>query len=148
MTSIILPHAIEYIAEETFCDCVKLNTIKLPKSVRGIGKYAFRNCVRLTSLVFPKDVSWIEELAFFNCCSLEYIYITILQGTPNIADDAFRGCDNILDVYCYSTEVPSASGAFGRCNLYTVTLHVPEDAIEKYEKTEPWCRFGNIVPLL
>ena len=37
--------------------------------------------------------------------------------------------------------------AFSCLDLSSVTLHVPNESIEKYKNTEPWCRFGSIVPI-
>lgn len=111
------------IGDFAFSNCVNLGSISFPSSLQCIGAYAFSACSKINSLTFPKEMKSVMQFAF-------------------------EECSGLLDIYCPTENVSSASNAFEGNDLSVVTLHVLEDTIEKYKKTEPWCRFGNIVPLL
>ena len=117
--------------------------------VTSIGSRAFSGCSSLTAITIPKGVTYIGGSAFLNS---GITYLTIL-GKPTIDEQAFDSCKNLTDIYCYSEDVPHAKGpcysfgAFGSLDLSRITLHVPENAIEAYKKTEPWCGFGTIVTI-
>ena len=111
------------IGDFAFSNCVNLGSISFPSSLQCIGAYAFSACSKIKSLTFPKEMKSVMQFAF-------------------------EECSGLLDIYCPTENVSSASNAFEGNDLSVVTLHVLEDTIEKYKKTEPWCRFGNIVPLL
>jgi hypothetical protein len=66
----------------------------------------------------------------------------------HICYDAFSGCSNLTDVYCYAENAPIAwDGAFRNVPIASATLHVPAGSIEEYKTTSPWSGFGNIVAL-
>lgn len=81
------------INEGTFIECTSLTSIKLPSSVTYIGEEAFLDCSSLTSINIPSSVTEIESGAFCVCNSLKSIYI-YAEDLPNIANDAFKGCDS------------------------------------------------------
>ena len=56
-------------------------------------------------------------------------------------------CIGLTDVYCTATTPPSASTSSFDNDLSNATLHVYASAVDDYKATEPWSRFGNIVPL-
>lgn len=60
----------------------------------------------------------------------------------------FQGCHNLTKVYCRSEKVPSTSQyAFDNIDLNSVTLHVPEAAIDQYKTTAPWSEFGTMIKI-
>jgi hypothetical protein len=66
----------------------------------------------------------------------------------SIGEEAFRGCSDLLDVYCYAERVPSTySNAFEGSYPEYITLHVPDASIDSYKATAPWSSFGKIVGL-
>lgn len=58
-----------------------------------ISDDTFSGCTSLTSVKIPSSVTYIGEEAFENCNSLKSIYI-YAEDIPNIANDAFKGCDS------------------------------------------------------
>lgn len=119
------------------------NTI-IPKSISSIGSFAFSSCNKLNSILIPKNVSSIGYGAFENCW--EMTFVTLL-GNPVVEKNAFNLCKNLTNIYCYSEDTPPAEESFGELDLSCITLHVPENAIEAYRNTEPWCWFGTIVAI-
>ena len=72
----------------------------------AIGNHVFRNCVSLKSvshqhsgtLVLPKYLACIGDEVFMNT-SLEGIYL--MEQVDTIGENAFKGCDEELTIYCY-----------------------------------------------
>ena len=74
--------------------------------------------------------------------------ITIGIGVTSIGWNAFHGCSELLDVYCYAEKVPSTkSDAFDGSYPEYITLHVPDASIDSYKARAPWSGFGKIVAL-
>jgi len=66
----------------------------------------------------------------------------------SIGQNAFEGCSELTDVYCYAEKVPSTkSDAFANSYVEYATLHVPDASIGDYKATTPWSSFGKIVAL-
>ena len=66
----------------------------------------------------------------------------------NIGKEAFAKCENLANVYCLATSVPSTHAtAFDESYPEYMTLHVPEEAIDRYKTTAPWSNFGTVVTL-
>lgn len=60
----------------------------------------------------------------------------------------FQGCTSLTDVYCNAQNIPETKETtFDGVPFASATLHVPASAIDKYKATEPWSKFGSIVPL-
>eukprot|EP00984_Skeletonema_dohrnii_P009408 scaffold3606_cov76-Skeletonema_dohrnii-CCMP3373.AAC.1 len=87
---------LERIGAEAFDGCKSLTSINLP-SARIVERSAFYNCTALTNVKFGKDLETIGECAFYRCTSLQRITIPLKDGM-NIADDTFRGCENLKRV--------------------------------------------------
>ena len=101
--------------------CIK--NVTIGNSVTSIGSFAFQGCLGLTSATIGNSVKRIEKYAFANCCEL-------------------------LDVYCYAEDVPSANvNTFEGSNIKNSNLHVPAAAIDSYKAKAPWKNFGNITDL-
>ena len=93
-----------------------------------IGEQAFQGCLYLKSITLPASLEEIDFWAFRNCDSLEDIYTYIKE--PFDIDGAFSYSDGDVDEY-YSR----------------VILHVPAGTKAKYEATDGWKEFKNIVEM-
>ena len=74
--------------------------------------------------------------------------ITIGNGVTSIGWNAFHGCSELLDVYCYAEKVASTSkDAFDGSYPEYATLHVPAASVDSYKASAPWSSFGKVVGL-
>ena len=96
------------------------------------------------SAIIPNYVTSIGDNAFAECTSLTSV--TIPNSVTSIGKGAFQNCQKLADVYCFAEKVPTTStSAFYDVNLQNVCLHVPQQSLNQYSKTDPWSSFGNIV---
>ncbi|MGN0221148.1 MAG: leucine-rich repeat domain-containing protein [Prevotella sp.] len=78
----------------------------------SIGDYAFGYCTGLTS-------------------------ITIGNSVTSIGREAFYGCKNLENVYCYAETVPeTGNDAFENAHVGFSTLYVPASAIDAYKTNQ------------
>jgi len=105
-----------------------IKTLTIPNSVLSIGQQAFQGCYNLTSIVIPNSVEKIGYRAFRDCESLKEIYSYIEEPY------------NIGEAFSYSYD--DADDFYNR-----VTLYVPVGTKAKYEATEGWKEFKNIVEM-
>lgn len=123
----------------------EIQTLKIEDGVTAISSYAFNGCSSLTSVILPMSVTAIGECAFANCKSLTSVYVGVVQI---FIMNAFKGCDNITDVYCYTSPywiVLADETAFS--NLENATLHVHPHYIDYFKESNLWKNFKNIVAL-
>ena len=100
----------------------------IPKNVKSIAKYAFLRCSGLTSITIPSSVTAIGNFAFRNCEDLKEVY-SMIETPFAISEMTFQISDGWHDSY---TEA---------------TLYVPANTKSKYEATEGWKEFKNIVEM-
>lgn len=132
ITSVSIPNTVTIIGEEAFARCTSLTSVNIPDSVITIEFGAFYHCEALPSISLPNTVTSIEERAFLGCYELKEIYsyiespFVIASGTKN-----YNGTNLVTNVFEYSN----------------ATLYVPVGTKEKYEATEGWKEFMNIVEM-
>ena len=123
-----------------------VTALVIPDNVTNIRDYAFYYCTGLKSITIPNSVTSIGMYAFDGCKGLKSV--TIGTGVKDIGLNAFAKCSNLTDVYCLATSVPSTNAtAFNESYPEYMTLHVPEEAINRYKATAPWSSFGTVVTL-
>jgi hypothetical protein len=104
-------------------------TSTIPESVTALGEFAFTECQQqsdndnqFTSVTIPAGVKRIGNYCFAFCTNLENVYSMIEEPFP-------IGPNTFLD------------------NRSNPTLYVPKGSKEKYENTEGWDVFRNIVEM-
>lgn len=110
--------------------------LSLPVGTKAIYKETFQECQKLTRLQLPVGLKYIGEEA--------------LGSLPNLKTLICLGAEPPLAVLLGNDAVWSEEGGFYPfLNLpETVTIYVPENAIEKYKNTPGWDIYRNqILPL-
>lgn len=110
---------------------------------------AFGRCGEISSVSIPNTVKHICYQAFWITGLKE---VTIPQSVISIGDRAFADCYSLRSVFSHITEPFAikgiASGSFERVFEYEgQTLYVPAGTKAKYEATDGWKDFRNIVEM-
>ena len=148
LETINIPEGVDSIGSWGFYGC-GFESIELPASLRKIGRNAFGNCNRLIAIDIPEGVETIEQYTFYDCSSLREV--TIPSTIKSIGNWAFYNCSSLETVNSYIEEVfPFHSEAFNFIEGNAVfsphaTLYVPFDTKLRYESTEGWNVFNNII---
>ena len=118
-----------------------LETYNVPFCVTKIGNNSFYFCHNLISINISENVIMIGRGAFFGCSGLENINI---EGKLNsIEDSAFSSCINLKKFILKSHEPPNiASNAFIGCNN-DFKIYVPSGSVEAYKNAEVWKEYAN-----
>ena len=145
LTSIEIPNSVTSIGDNAFDNCSGLTSVVIGNSVTTIGERAFLDCTGLTSVVIPNSVTSIGVYAFFNCSGLTSVVIP--NSVTSIGERVFANCSGLLNVYCLAKNAPSLDvTAFEGSYPEYMNLYVYPEALSKYQSTEPWSTFGNIIP--
>ncbi len=108
-----------------------------------IPKDAFSGCTVLTSVTLPNSITTIGPEAFRSCSNLTYV--TIPNSVTAISDNAFSNCSSLSSVIS-EIKTPFAIGDYVFDSSYeTATLTVPAGTKSKYQSTDGWKQFKNIV---
>ena len=68
--------------------------------------------------------------------------MTIGESVTSIGHYAFKGCDQLYDIYCHAELPPdSKESSFSNYNAY---VHVPCESLRYYKADMVWCKFPNI----
>ena len=166
LTSVIIPNSVTSIGNGAFAGCYGLTSVTIPNSVTSIGDSAFSGCYGLTSVTIPNSVTSIGNYAFYGCKGLTSV--TIPNSVTSIGNYAFLYCSGLTSV-----TIPNSVTSIGYCAFYymklsvvvslienpfpiksvfsfdwiakDVTLYVPVGTKEKYQATDGWKEFQNIV---
>ena len=116
----------------------------IPNSVTSVGQYAFYYFHDLTFISIPNSVTSIGDHAFYSCSGLTSI--TIPSSVTSIGDNAFDGCSGLTSVI---SEIKDPfvinEYVFSSDTYSTTTLTVPAGTKSKYQNTNGWKNFKNIV---
>lgn len=122
-----VPTGIKYIGDETFKNCVNIESIIIPEGVEYIGNYAFENCYNLENISLPQSLKKVGYNAFWHCPRLkttDFHNISYIGNSNNPYLIALKGKKDFL-LQCYlphSTKI-ICSNAFMDCvKLKWITL--------------------------
>ena len=168
LTSLSIPNSVTSIGRLAFCNCSGLLSLTIPESVTSIMIGAFDNCRGITSITIPSPITSIEPKTFYNCNKLTSV--TIPNSVTSIGGQAFFQCTKLPSVTIPNSVTSIGEKAFYSCRSLTevyslieepfaielnVFQNTPEDAIlfvpkgtkAKYEATDGWKEFKNIVEM-
>ena len=128
MTSAVIGDCVAKIADKTFEEFLRLQSIEITDSVTTIGKWAFKGCSALTSVDIPSGVTTIKELTFAQCYSLSSV--TIPDSVTTIGSSVFSECTSLSSVTIPNTITSIGSGAFQSCGLRSVDIPSSITSIE------------------
>ena len=141
LTHVTIPNSVTHIYGAAFDGCSGLTSIIIPNSVKNIWPCAFQSCSGLTSLSIPNSA--IDDCAFAGCSGLTTIIIG--KGVNYIGDQAFSGCSSLTTVIS-EIEDPIEIDTHVFDGIHSdANLIVPQGTKAKYQTTEEWNKFTNIV---
>ena len=143
LTSVTIPNSVTSIGDSAFSGCYGLTSVTIPNSVTSIGNYAFYGCKGLTSVTIPNSVTSIGNYAFLYCSGLTSV--TIPNSVTSIGYCAFYYMKLSVVVSLIENPFPIKSVFSFDWIAKDVTLYVPVGTKEKYQATDGWKEFQNIV---
>ena len=144
LTSITIPNSVTSIGNYAFRSCGGLTSVTIGDNVTSIGGSAFSGCSGLTSIMIPNSVTSIGDYAFEYCSGLTSV--TIPNSLTSIGQYAFSGCSGLTS---FVSEIQDPfeikENVFSSDTYSTATLTVPAGTKSKYQSTNYWNKFTNIV---
>lgn len=118
-SEIILPETIRVI-ENSFKNCVELESLVVPDNVSTIYPSAFEGCKSLKTLSLGKGLKVVPERMAENCVSLKYLN---MEGVQIIKDSAFKNCSALQSLKFPDTTTIIGQGAFLNCyNVFNISF--------------------------
>ena len=143
LTFITIPNSVTSIGYYAFSGCSGLTSVTIGNSVTSIGSRAFEGCSGLTSITIPNSVTSIGSYAFDGCSGLTSV--TIPGSVTSIGEYAFYYCSGLKEITSYIRE-PFEPGRSCWYNVNkSIPLYVPAGTKEKYQSTNYWNEFTNII---
>lgn len=97
--------------------------VEIPIGVTKIGEDSFCNCVSLESVLISQTVTAIGYGAFYGCANLQYI--NLHEGLISIGVNAFGCCESLKSIIIPKSVISVGAGAFARCkNLKNIGFEI------------------------
>ena len=162
LKSITIPSSVTSIGDCAFLGCSGLTSIEIPNRVTSIGSSAFYNCDGLTNVVIGNSVTSIGYSAFYYCESLKKVEfrcakintwfngtsieeVVIGNSVTSIIGGAFKNCSSLTNIHLLGKTPPSiVSNTFAESQYATLTIYVPQGALDAYQAAYVWKDFWDI----
>ncbi len=143
LNSVIIPNSVTRIGAGAFQDCVSLLSVTIPNSITSIGRSSFSGCSGLISVTIPNSVMSIDAYAFEDCSGLTSV--TIPNSVTSIGENAFSGCSGLTEITSNIQEAFATGANCWEGIDKTIPLYVKVGTKEKYQNTDGWKDFTNII---
>ena len=140
----VIPNSVTSIGYAAFYGCSGLTAVTIPNSVTTIGNNVFSNCSGLAAVTIPNSVTSIGDYAFSGCSGLTSV--TIPNSVTSIGEYAFSACRGLTEIYSMISEPYATKYCWNYVNK-DIPLYVPVGSKSKYQATEGWNEFTNIIEL-
>ena len=137
-----VPYKVTSIEDEVFRDCNGLTSAVIPNSVNSIGKKVFRGCTNMKSVIIGNGVTSIGDAAFEYCWGLSSL--TIPQSVTSIGIYAFSASHLMTIISEIENPYSITNNVFKEVPSYA-KLIVPKGTKSKYQATDGWNRFTDII---
>ena len=86
------------LGNQSFENCVYLETVIIPSSIKYIGFKCFKGCINLTEVIFNENskLRWIGTECFRDCIKLNGIELP--NSIREVEKWAFKGCHSLKDI--------------------------------------------------
>ncbi|MBR4529096.1 MAG: InlB B-repeat-containing protein [Lachnospiraceae bacterium] len=113
ITAVTVGEGITGLADYSFSNCEKLQTVSLPTTLKTIGERTFAGCGALTALTLPSGLTSIDKYALSNCSGLTAI--TFPASLTTIGSFVLSGCTGLTQIINQSNttieNLPGLTGA-------------------------------------
>jgi len=118
--STIIPKGITSIADRSFMNCEKLDSVKIPYGVTSIGNNAFYNCRGLVYVEIPNSVKTINYGAFNECYNIQTVVSKIKDPESMNMEWAFSGSTGSAILYVPKGTKQAYKNKYGWSNFYYI----------------------------
>lgn len=127
LVNITLPDSLDSIDRGAFSDCTSLSNITIPRYVTSLNSRAFKGCTSLKNLsIHPQNASYtaIDNVIYTKDMWMLVSYpeakddwqYVIPDGVVSLAEYAFAGCTELVDVIFPDSLKYINTGAFSSCS--------------------------------